>query len=399
MDDDRGLYQRNVVVARYGYARLGLAYAAVVVVWLCASGASPVMDPPGGAVVAVGERASLETALGDPLGGGAWGRTFRPPDRRPFLLAQVRLEPMSGWIGHPFRMSVSSAWGDRVLAEATWEDEGGAYKTPPLPGSSDLRVEVEGPQGARLWIQVEFGTLQPEMIGLGAVPDWKTVDDPAVSRRHAEVAGAVVRLRTKRGALCSGFLGSTNVVLTASHCLLEDETCDDLEIVQELRPRAARHLKCLEIIQREFAGVMGIRVQGASTRPPPPLKARHQPMPVDSEVWLLHHPAGLPLQVSAPCRQESLREKIEHTCFSLPGSSGAPLMDERGEVVGVHQGSERLASQSDVDLATLLAAGEKVPKNLATPIGPVMAGLADCLRSTTPARSDSTKPPRSGRTQ
>ncbi len=63
--------------------------------------------------------------------------------------------------------------------------------------------------------------------------------------------------------------------------------------------------------------------------------------PVDEPIMLVHHPEALPKQISRNCRalrpSEQLGpDRFAHTCDSETGSSGAPVFDELGRVIGLH---------------------------------------------------------------
>ncbi|MFK4380819.1 trypsin-like serine peptidase [Bradyrhizobium sp. USDA 223] len=79
--------------------------------------------------------------------------------------------------------------------------------------------------------------------------------------------------------------------------------------------------------------------------PPKALALRKKPLK-DERVSIIHHPASLPKQISLNCKgitdaaagidTVNLETDFAHLCDTEGGSSGAPILDDDGFVVGIH---------------------------------------------------------------
>lgn len=79
--------------------------------------------------------------------------------------------------------------------------------------------------------------------------------------------------------------------------------------------------------------------------PPKTLSLRSTPLK-DESITIIHHPASLPKQISLNCRgiteavsgidTVNLQRDFAHICDTEGGSSGAPILDKDGVVVGIH---------------------------------------------------------------
>lgn len=55
------------------------------------------------------------------------------------------------------------------------------------------------------------------------------------------------------------------------------------------------------------------------------------------DVYVIHHPAGLAKKVSLGCQAfPTATNLLEHTCSTVGGSSGSPVIGQNGAVVGLH---------------------------------------------------------------
>jgi hypothetical protein len=97
----------------------------------------------------------------------------------------------------------------------------------------------------------------------------------------------------------------------------------------------------------------------------------------EAPLYILHHPEGKPLHLSfgkVTCMQDM--DRFEYLCMTAAGSSGAPCLSEKWELVGMHEKSFRSEEQGiprkqGISLEAILTQ----PK--------VQAALAQC-----PGRSD-----------
>src|SRR4029079_11383315 len=77
-----------------------------------------------------------------------------------------------------------------------------------------------------------------------------------------------------------------------------------------------------------------------------PLAIRKAPPAANDLVYVVHHPTGKPKQISIECpvaeaehagwKPGSGLTEFTHRCDTEAGSSGAPVLDAKGDIVGLH---------------------------------------------------------------
>ncbi|MCB9611795.1 MAG: trypsin-like peptidase domain-containing protein [Sandaracinus sp.] len=150
---------------------------------------------------------------------------------------------------------------------------------------------------------------------------------------------------------CTGTLIDDDLILTASHCVPTQEFCDDLAIVFDYHYAAEGRLE--EIGPEDVYTCTSIEVisylrDQAIIRLDREVEAPHQPATVrkgedliraGERLSVLSHGLGLPLKVDdasemGPIRPEGI-DTFYYSSDVFGGSSGAPILDRRGEVIGV----------------------------------------------------------------
>jgi len=108
----------------------------------------------------------------------------------------------------------------------------------------------------------------------------------------------------------------------------------------------------------------------------PPRKAvlRKQAAIAGEKIFVIHHPESLQKQISDDCAVEPLREvggiiRFRHRCDTESGSSGAPVFDSSGAMIGMHVTGYEKTEQGNCDnankaisSATILSVLSGLPK-------------------------------------
>ncbi|HEX4270882.1 MAG TPA: serine protease [Rhizomicrobium sp.] len=181
----------------------------------------------------------------------------------------------------------------------------------------------------------------------------------AGSRKIADATSSVVTVITSAGS-GSGFLVSIDgYFLTDAHVVGDDKT---------VRIRWPDGLEGLATVERAIKN-RDIAIIKANPRDRAPLALRRGPVTPGDRVYVIGSPSGKNFEgtvssgvISADRTIDGLRY-IQSDAAMSPGSSGGPLLDEKGEVIGL---SEMLYYNQ----------GKTANLNLFTPIGDAMDFLA-----------------------
>lgn len=209
---------------------------------------------------------------------------------------------------------------------------------------------------ANLYGQIDLGTHLEAVLPIEIEP----VSSYGASSELSRLALGVVRIdllfqlpRTaaRRMSVCSGFLAQ-GLLLTASHCF------DGGEYVLERASYLTGHHSGSDGIRYEIdlgrvtaIDDLDLSIVELNHRHAETLELNLAGSNVGDPLFLIHHPLGRPAHITLAQCQMAFRLTSEvglasHTCASVRGSSGAPLFDELGKVVGIHlsaSGNDRFA--------------------------------------------------------
>jgi S1-C subfamily serine protease len=218
-----------------------------------------------------------------------------------------------------------------------------------LAGNADFRAAMAAPKAFTAGFQMPGQ--QTHIVLAGSLK--------AGPRKIADATGSVVTVLTSTGS-GSGFLVSADgYFLTDAHVVGDDKT---------VRIRWPDGLEGLATVERAIKN-RDVAILKANPRGRAPLALRRGPVTPGDRVYVIGSPNGKNFEgtvssgvISADRTIDGLRY-IQSDAAMSPGSSGGPLLDEKGEVIGL---SEMLYFNQ----------GQVAGLNLFTPIGDAMDFLA-----------------------
>jgi V8-like Glu-specific endopeptidase len=320
----------------------------------------------GGASVAWGQRAlegSISTVAA-PIpfvaddGEIEWVRRF-PHAGANFV--RLELKVGSPLPATPFKVVVTGRDGVALsFTEATLPIDQEVW-TPVIPGD-EATVKVEGrPSGLRLTVtRVAFQVDRFRSLSLIGDDDRKEFWEVAKDKPALTAAGKAVAklsIMTPGGpAGCTGFMLSSDLLLTNEHCIAEKRDCDNTWVLfgyqqdESGAVRLAEQVRCAALLDRDqdldFALVRVNGTPGAAgawgSLPLSPAAA------AVGDVSMIQHPGGYPKRIAFPphCKVLTLSDEganpdkrvdLTHDCDCEDGSSGSPILNAALEVVALHR--------------------------------------------------------------
>lgn len=174
-----------------------------------------------------------------------------------------------------------------------------------------------------------------------------------------QVQGAVAKLTfIKPDALgpkryvCTGFLVNDDTLVTNEHCVASAELCATTKIMFGYAFDRLGQMSGLE--QYDCDAVVGVddgldiallKIRGTPGPKWGTVKLAARDVTQDERLFVVQHPAGEPKQISdVGCKvfearspgRKAVDSDFAHMCDTLGGSSGAPVFNVAGEVVGLH---------------------------------------------------------------
>ncbi|MEW7009282.1 trypsin-like serine peptidase [Lentilitoribacter sp. EG35] len=189
-------------------------------------------------------------------------------------------------------------------------------------------------------------------------------------RARGSVAKLSFLVKRQQGTVretCTGFLIDNDLLMTNQHCVADQERCDTTKVIfgyaydQAGRIPGMEQYSCTKVESVDddhdmallrIEGKPGLRWGTLAFSPTAPKSGQ--------AVFILQHPAGEAKQISAlgcevaeaisPGRAE--QTDFSHRCDTLGGSSGSPVIDKNGDVVGLHHwGRTSFGTYSQVNRA------------------------------------------------
>jgi V8-like Glu-specific endopeptidase len=181
-------------------------------------------------------------------------------------------------------------------------------------------------------------------------PIARYADDPIVSKVERSVAKLSF---VDKGDLytCTGFLVEPGYLMTNQHCVAKQEVCDTTTVVFgfEYDRNSILHFGeqygCIQVVKVDFDldyALLQLTGDPASTWGT--LKLNNSDPAQQGTLFVVQHPAGQPKMISkvnclagaVPVDGRAAATDFTHSCDTVGGSSGAPIFNENGEVIGLH---------------------------------------------------------------
>ena len=175
-------------------------------------------------------------------------------------------------------------------------------------------------------------------------------DDAVISHAASSVA-KLSYIKNMRPYVCSGFLIADDLLMTNQHCVSDQAVCETTVAIFGYQFDTEGHLppgrqhRCLSVEDTSYErDVAVLKLAGAPGKEWGQLQFAAKD-PVDKEeLIMIQHPAGQPKQVSRkdcvvfePSADGRGKDTdFAHGCDTLSGSSGSPVLNIRGQVVGLH---------------------------------------------------------------
>jgi V8-like Glu-specific endopeptidase len=212
----------------------------------------------------------------------------------------------------------------------------------------DLVIEIDK-------VSYEAETGVPYSIW-GGENETRHVHDEAVPELVHRLMTPIAKLVFQSGGLpktCTGFLISEDTLLTNEHCINSAESCASLAVVfgyefgPDNRIRFGEQFTCggFEPDRSSFElDATLVRLNGSPGLTYGAVDLAGPEAEIAGPLIVIQHPGGEPKQVSfIAC--EAIQDLVDgrgtetdftHTCDTAGGSSGAPVFDQEGRLVGLH---------------------------------------------------------------
>jgi V8-like Glu-specific endopeptidase len=155
-----------------------------------------------------------------------------------------------------------------------------------------------------------------------------------------------LKIRRSNGiALCTGFLVGDGLMMTNNHCISDDGLAIEATIEMGYYSRSGVldrfTVNPTPLLTSSEYDVSLLSVEGSPSTIWGKVSFNPRPINQGEELFIVHHPGGQPKKISrVGCfsgpDQTAEQGWFLHQCDTIGGSSGSPVFDISGNVVGIH---------------------------------------------------------------
>lgn len=274
------------------------------------------------------------------------------------------------------------------------------FSTPPLPART-LIVSVVGPaaKDALKFKLDRMLTAYTPTVSKSLIPNLQVYSGMNATER--QLGRGVAKLIIADTEVCTGFLVAQDTLVTNNHCLRSSASyaksagqairaCGDITIAFDYSVdpyTRSGNPKCVAVA-KAIAVPVDIAILKLD-KPPPNVAGRvytladHDVGNAPETAQVYEHPWGLPLGLVKNCAVKGVgagAAKLEHTCSTLGGASGSPILNGKGEVVGIHSNGFIADGATSIEvMETYYQAcnAGACPTNKGTPASQIRGALKD----------------------
>lgn len=236
--------------------------------------------------------------------------------------------------------------------------EGGLW-TGLLPGGAAVisLIAERRPTGLSVAIdEVSFEAETGTLFSTWGTNELTPIHAPEVPEEARALAGPVAKLVFQNAGVprsCTGFLVAENALLTNEHCINSLESCQSLvalfgyEYDAENRLSFGEQFGCAGFEPARVSWELDaslVRLTGSPGATWGTVELPESEPAPERPLMVIQHPGGQPKQVSVvecaamavPVDGRAPGTDFTHTCDTAGGSSGAPVFDRTGTLVGLH---------------------------------------------------------------